>query len=46
MLSDVLYEYETWSRSLREEYTLRVLESTCIVLRRKLGPKKNGVTGG
>jgi hypothetical protein len=40
----VLYGYETWSLTAREEHKLRVFENT--VLRRVFGPKKVGVTGG
>jgi hypothetical protein len=39
----VLYECETWSLILREEYRLRVFENR--VLRRILGPKRKEVTG-
>jgi hypothetical protein len=39
----VLYEYETWSLILREEYRLRVFENK--VLRRIFGPKRDEVTG-
>jgi hypothetical protein len=40
----VLYGYETWSLTLREEYRLRVFENR--VLRRIFGPKRDEVTGG
>jgi hypothetical protein len=40
----VLYEYETWSLTLREEHRLRVFENR--VLRRIFGPKRDEVTGG
>jgi len=39
----VLYEYETWSLTLREERRLRVFEKW--VLRRIFGPKRDKVTG-
>ena len=39
----VLYGYETWSLTLREERRLRVFENR--VLRRVFGPKKDEVTG-
>ena len=39
----VLYGYETWSLTLREERNLRVLEN--MVLRRIFGPGRNEVTG-
>jgi len=38
----VLYGCETWSRILREEGRLRLLENR--VLRRTFGPKRDGVT--
>jgi hypothetical protein len=38
----VLYGYETWSLTLREEQRLRVFESR--VLRRIFGPKRDEVT--
>jgi hypothetical protein len=38
-----LYRCETWSLTLREECTLRVLKNW--VLRRILGPKREEVTG-
>jgi hypothetical protein len=43
ILSVVVYGCETWSLTLREEHSLRVLENS--VLRRKFGPKRYGVTG-
>jgi hypothetical protein len=39
-----LYGCETWSLTLREEHKLRVFENR--VLRRILGPKRDGVTEG
>ena len=39
----VLYGYETWSLTLREERRLRVFEKR--VLRRVFGPKRGEVTG-
>jgi hypothetical protein len=39
----VLYWYETWSLTMREEYKLEVFENR--VLMRIYGPKRNGVTG-
>jgi hypothetical protein len=39
----VLYGYETWSLTLREELRLRVLKNR--VLRRIFGPKRDEVTG-
>jgi hypothetical protein len=39
----VLYGYETWSLTLREERRLRVFENR--VLRKVFGPKRGGVTG-
>jgi hypothetical protein len=44
MLPVVLYWYETWSLTLREEHRLRVFENK--VLRRIFGPKRDEVTGG
>ena len=38
-----VYEYETWSLTLREERRLRVFENR--MLRRVFGPKRDGVTG-
>ena len=40
----VLYEYETWSLTLREERRLKVFENR--VLRRIFGLKRDKVTGG
>jgi hypothetical protein len=40
----VLYWYETWSLTLREEHRLRVFENR--VFRRIFGPKRDEVTGG
>ena len=40
----VLYGFETWSLTLREESKLRVFES--MVLRRIFGPMRDEVTGG
>jgi len=40
-LPAVLYGYETWSLTLREEHRLRVLENR--VLRRIFGPKRDEV---
>jgi hypothetical protein len=40
----VLYGYETWSLTLREEHRLKVFESR--VLRRIFGPKRDEETGG
>jgi hypothetical protein len=39
----VLYEFETWSLTLREELRLRAFENR--VLRRIFGPKRDEVTG-
>jgi hypothetical protein len=39
----VLYGFETWSLTLREECRLRVSENR--VLRRVFGPKRDEVTG-
>ena len=39
----VLYGYETWSLTLREEHRLRVFENR--MLRRIFGRKRDGVTG-
>jgi hypothetical protein len=44
ILRFVSYGYETWSLTLREEYTLRVLENR--VLRRIFGHKREEVAGG
>jgi hypothetical protein len=43
ILSDVLYECETWSLSLREEHELKVFENR--MLRRIFEPKRDEVTG-
>ena len=43
ILPIVLYGYETWSLTLREERKLRVFEKT--VLRRIFGPRRDEVTG-
>ena len=43
ILPVVLYGCETWSLTLREEHRLRAFENR--VLRRILGPKRDGVTG-
>ena len=43
ILPVVLYGCETWSLTLREKHRLRVFENR--VLRRILGPKRDGVTG-
>jgi hypothetical protein len=40
----VLYGFETWSLTLKEEHRLRVFENK--VLRRIFGPKNDEVTGG
>jgi hypothetical protein len=40
----VLYGWETWSLTLREEHRLRLFEKR--VLRRVFGPKRDEVTGG
>jgi hypothetical protein len=40
----VLYGYETWSPTLREEHRLKVFENR--ELRRIFGPKRDEVTGG
>jgi hypothetical protein len=42
-MSLVLYECETWSLTLREEHSLRVLENR--VLRGIFGPKRDEVIG-
>jgi len=44
ILSVVLYGYETWTVTLREEYRLRVFENW--VLRRIFGPKREEEMGG
>jgi hypothetical protein len=43
ILPVVLYGYETWSLTLREEHGLRVFKKR--VLRRIFGPKRDEVTG-
>ena len=43
ILPVVLYGYETWSLTLRDERRLRAFENR--VLRRIFGPKRDGVTG-
>jgi hypothetical protein len=43
ILPVVMYGYETWSLTLREEHRLRVYENR--VLRRIFGPKKEDMTG-
>ena len=43
ILPVVLYGYETWSLTLREERRLRVFENR--VLRKIFGPKRDEVTG-
>jgi hypothetical protein len=40
----VLYGFETWSLTVREEHKLRVFKNR--VLRRIFGPKRDGVTVG
>jgi hypothetical protein len=40
----ILYDFETWSLTLREEHRLRVLENR--VLRRIFGSKRDEVRGG
>jgi hypothetical protein len=42
ILPVVVYRYETWSLTLREEHRLRVFENR--VLRRIFGPKRDEVT--
>jgi hypothetical protein len=44
ILPVVLYGYETWSLTLREEHRLRVFENK--LSRRISGPKKNEMEGG
>jgi hypothetical protein len=44
ILPVVLYGWETWSLTVREEHKRRVFENR--VLRRIFGPKSDGVTGG
>jgi hypothetical protein len=43
ILPFVLYGYETWCLTLREEHTLRVFENR--FLRRIFGPKRDEETG-
>jgi hypothetical protein len=43
ILSVVLYGYETWSLTVREEHRLRVFENR--MLRKIFGPKRDEVTG-
>jgi hypothetical protein len=43
ILPVVLYGYETWSLTLRDEHRLRVFEN--MVLRRIFGKKRDEVTG-
>jgi hypothetical protein len=43
ILPVVLYRYETWSLTLREEHRLRAFENR--VLRRTFGPKREDVAG-
>jgi hypothetical protein len=43
ILSVVLYGYETWSLTLREEHRLKVFEKK--VLRRIFGARRDEVTG-
>jgi hypothetical protein len=43
ILPTVLYGFETWSLTLREEHRLRVFENR--VLRKIFGPKRDEVTG-
>ena len=43
ILPVVLYGYETWSLTLREERRLRVFDNK--VLRRIFGPRRDEVTG-
>jgi uncharacterized membrane protein len=43
ILPVVLYRFETWSLTLREEHRVRVFEK--VVLRRIFGPKRDEVTG-
>jgi len=40
----ILYVYETWPFTLREEHSLRMLEKR--VLRKIFGPNTDEVTGG
>jgi len=43
MVVNVLYGYETWLLTLREERELRVFENTLRIL---FGPRRDEVTGG
>jgi hypothetical protein len=43
VLPVVLYGFETWSLTLKEQHSLRVFENKA--LRRIFGPKRNEVTG-
>jgi hypothetical protein len=43
ILPEVLYGCDTWSPTLREEHKLKAFENR--VLRRKFGPKRDGVMG-
>jgi hypothetical protein len=43
ILPVVLYGFETWSLTLREEHRLRVFEN--MVLRKMFGPKRDDVMG-
>jgi hypothetical protein len=43
ILPVVLYRYETWSLTVREEHKLGVFENRVL---RMFGPKRDGVTGG
>jgi hypothetical protein len=43
MLFVALYQYETWSLTLREEHRLRMFLNRIL---RIFGPGRNGVTGG
>jgi hypothetical protein len=43
ILPFLLYGFETWSLTLREEHGLRVFENR--VLRRIFGPKRDEITG-
>jgi hypothetical protein len=44
VLPVVLYGYESWSLTLRDEHRLKVFENR--MLRRIFGPKKNELKGG
>jgi hypothetical protein len=44
ILPVVLYGFQTWSLTVREEHKLRVFENRA--LKRIFGPKRDGVTGG